>query len=231
MNILAVRLLVGVIALGSATVASAGLISGRRVEMNFTKADVVKQASWQSTGVKLGADGLEYEGNQIEPFELQTTQPLAIGVYWWPAESASVLAILTTTLTSPGTLFVRFSPDAEHWSTWQALARRSAEPNGYTFSGEIAVPRQRFQQYADLCREFDKQQPGKPRDGAACARWILTSQPDFFDKEPPFIGYVQFLYETEFRKGQRLQHLDIDVDYGVPSDRGISDVPWSFRTQ
>ena len=75
-------------------------------------------------------------------------------------------------------------------------------------------------------------------DEEAAVQWILKSQPDFFAQHQPFIGYVQFLYEASLAGGQRIDHLDVDVSFGVnglhqvAKDPKVSrnrDGPWRYR--
>jgi hypothetical protein len=44
-------------------------------------------------------------------------------------------------------------------------------------------------------------------------RWILSREPDFFEKQLPFIGYVQFRFEAQFHGGQRIRSLRAEVSY------------------
>jgi hypothetical protein len=229
----AARFLAGMIALVCGTIAMASVFSGRELKLDFTDSNVVQQASWtQSVSLKLGPNGLSNDAlrNSFLPFQLQTTDPIAIGVYWWPAQSASILATLNTSNTDSGHLFARYSPDTKHWSTWQAIARQGPiEPTTqYTFSGELTVPQQEFGAFAELCNEH---QGRGPRDAEACVGEILKSQPDYFAKHQPFVGYVQFLYEADFWGGRCIEQLDINIFYGVAFDRGRSDIPWHFRAQ
>jgi hypothetical protein len=59
-----------------------------------------------------------------------------------------------------------------------------------------------------------------------------------FERPPPFIGYVQFLYEAQLRGGQKVKGLQVDVDWWLggkhhpPKDEGARkgrEVPWRFK--
>src|ERR1700730_1980662 len=221
----AARFLGGLIALACGTTAMAVVFDMRGLELDFTKPDVVRQASWtQSEFLKLGPHGLIHEtsGPSID-FQLQTTEPFAIGLSWQPARSAAISATLSpvaspitldngqTYTPSPGRMFVRYSPDTKHWSTWQVLATPSTEPTGYTFSGELVVSKQDYGAFDELCGKLRRE---GIHGEEACAQRILESDPDFFAKHLPFIGYVQFLYEANLADVQRIEHLNIYIRYG-----------------
>lgn len=55
--------------------------------------------------------------------------------------------------------------------------------------------------------------PGPSDEDEFCRWW--TQHPDYFSKERPFVGYVQFLLETSFKGSQRLTRFEADVDWSV----------------
>jgi hypothetical protein len=239
----------GMIALAWGTTAMAPIIvGGWDLSLVFARPGVVKQASWtQSANLKLGPHGLilEAPGSQSIKFQLQTTEPLAIGLSRRPARSASIRATLeprTSSITlgngqtytpGPGRMFARYSPDTKHWSPWQPLATTSTEPMDYTFSGQLIA----FDhEYNELCRKYADLPSGKRGNEEACVQWILRSQPDFFAKHLPFVGYIQFLYETDLAGGQRIEHLLFEVSPYDVSGLGLHSAedwqtPWRFRAQ
>lgn len=227
----ATGLLRGMIALAYGTTAVAQILSMSGLELDFTKPKVAEQASWtQSAYLKLGPSGLvnEAPGNVFVPLQLQTTEPIAIGLAWRPARSASIDATLSPVSTSKGRMFVRYSPDTKHWSSWQVLSSRSAGPAVYAFSGELVVPQQERDEYDKMCLGID--------DAEACAQQVVTSQPDYFAKHIPFIGYVEVLYEADFHAGQRIEHLNIYIPWGVggltsTTTNKTTPGPWRFRAK
>jgi hypothetical protein len=247
-----VLLLVSAIVVACGATAAASILGMNQLKLDFTKPAVAKQASWtKSAKLKLGPRGLIFHapGPEALDLSLQTTVPFATGTSWRPAGSVSIRATLSPRATpirldngqtytpSPGQMFARYSPDAKHWSTWQPLADATA-PTGYTFSGQLAVPRQAHAEYGKLVSKYMTLDVPWRSDEEACVRWILKSRPDFFAKQLPFIGYVQFLYEASLAGGQRIERINFDVSFGVgglhmqPKDPKTSvgrDGPWRFR--
>ena len=239
------------IVLASST-ALAGIIGVNKLELDFTKPDIGKRVSWtKAAKLKLGKTGLVHDarGPEMVDLTLQTTEPYATGLSWRPARNVSIVAHMTPAMTTikldngqtseptPGQMFVRFSPDAKHWSTWQVL-HTETEPGGYRFTGTIAVARQDSAEYDELLSKYSTLDVPWKSDEEAAVQWILKTQPDFFAKHLPFIGYVEFLYEGELGGGQRIEHVDVDVTYGVggmaaiakdPNAQKGRDVPWRFR--
>jgi hypothetical protein len=245
----------GMIALACGAIAMAGpIIGAQSLDLDFTKPDVVGQVSWTPTGpyLKLGSDGLNLalpKGASIGPFQLQTTEPLALG---YPLRGAGIRATLSpiaspgrldngkTFPSDPGTLFARYSADTKHWSTWQPLPAPAIQQQCYSsgraysqcyvFSGELRVPQQQSEEFDKLCREYETQRLGMSYEKQRCAQWIVTSQPDFFATHtPPVIGYVQFLFEDRnFSGGRRIEHLDLFVTFGLGGNVH-QNTAWDFR--
>ena len=77
-------------------------------------------------------------------------------------------------------------------------------------------------------------------DEEALVKWILKKDPEFFSHSIPFIGYLQFLYETSLSKGLRITKFYAIANFGVgglgslPKDendnnyKGRDDFPWRF---
>jgi hypothetical protein len=236
----------GMIVLVCGTTAVAVVFSGQSLDLDFTSPDIVKQVSWTPTrSVKLGSNGLFLDLPSrmgIGQFQLQTTEPLALGVYWQAVRGASIWASLTPVDTGQAVLFVRYSVDAKHWSTWQSLSRPSTEsrclptyPQCQVFTGELAVPHQQSEEFDQLCGQYASQHRGEVTDEEECAQWIVQSQPDFFATHLPVIGYVQFLYEKRMLSGgERIEHLNFHLGFAYGSnfhDPGHAPpgTPWRFR--
>ena len=72
------------------------------------------------------------------------------------------------------------------------------------------------------------------RRPSATGEWIVKKDPKFFERESPFIGYVEFLLETSVHGGQRVGKVDIRLGYGrsgviaAPPGADESD-HWKFR--
>ena len=78
-------------------------------------------------------------------------------------------------------------------------------------------------------------------DEEAAVKWILEKQPDFFEKQIPFIGYVEFMHEAPLYGGQRIRSLEASVFYGMgglhspPKDKNDKRYtefgPWNFKAK
>ena len=77
-------------------------------------------------------------------------------------------------------------------------------------------------------------------DEEAAVKWILKEKnPNFLEEDIPFVGYLQFRYESSLRGGERLKGIKINASYGVgglhstPNDESVykdQDGPWRFKT-
>jgi hypothetical protein len=75
-------------------------------------------------------------------------------------------------------------------------------------------------------------------DEEAAVRWILQKQPDFFEKNLPFVGYVQFRMEGSMPGSQRIKKIRMQLDWMVgglhalpknPDDEKNRDGAWRFE--
>lgn len=127
-------------------------------------------------------------------------------------------------------MYVRYSPDRKHWSNWQAVgfsreAHAKAQENAHlkkgfvpfqrNFSTKIAVPRIARRQYSKLLYAYMRSDALWPSDEEALVKQIVADDPKFFEKELPFAGYVQFLFETSISGGLRLKSFKADVGWAV----------------
>ena len=244
-------LVASAVVLAGAAPAIASILGTHRLELDFTKPGVAKQATWtKSAKLKLGPSGLVHDAPGPETIDLALqTEPFATGTSWRPTRSVAIRATLTPIASaiqlangqrytpSVGQMYARYSPDAKHWSTWQVMSA-ATEPAAYKFSGELAVPQQAHAAYGELIYKYSTLDVPWKSDEEAAVQWILKSQPDFFAQHQPFIGYVQFLYEASLAGGQRIDHLDVDVSFGVnglhqvaknPKVSRNRDGPWRYR--
>jgi hypothetical protein len=79
--------------------------------------------------------------------------------------------------------------------------------------GTLRVPYSIRERYEARLKEFSGSGRATSVDEEAAVTWILAMQPNFLDKELPFIGYVDFLWETQIRGHQRVQRLNIGLSY------------------
>jgi hypothetical protein len=67
---------------------------------------------------------------------------------------------------------------------------------------------------------------------------LLRTDPAFFEKQLPFIDYVQFLYEGGLKGGERIRALCVEISWAVsglhtiPKDKKVEENrngPWRFK--
>jgi hypothetical protein len=231
------------------------------IQIDFTNAaDAEKKATWAYpdkltiTDAGLGWDGeplASYDGwIQTKPralgFSWRTTFVISVGVAIHPPAEDIVLKDGTKISSGRGDVYVRYSPDLKHWSTWQVLQHANAQsPDekkdpGWYYAGVIRVPYRERDEYIALLREYWELDVPWKSDEEAAVRWILQKDPDFFARHLPFLGYIEFLYEGSFRGGQRIKSLKADVTWSVsgintpPKDEEEykkRDVPWRFKAE
>lgn len=236
--------------------AAADIMGSRTLELNFRDVAISTQAQW-SNKEKLNVTkaGLGFEGDPAGLWyvSIESSQPFAIGYSWRPAQSAQIdvevlppvrpisLSNGETSTPDSGSFYVRYSPDASHWSTWQMI--EAQRPTGQKvvqrkFRGQIGVPQREQEVYHNYLHEYSKQDVAWTSDEEAAVQWILKKDPLFFTKHLPFIGYVQVLYETEMNGGRRLERIKVGISYAVsglatfPKDKKVQegrDGPWRFR--
>lgn len=236
---------------------SASILGNETLELDFSKnEEVAKKAKWSNTNrVTLTREGIGFNGDTNESIDLsiETTQPLAIGCSWRPAASASIHIEITPPLkefklpngqtSKPymGEFYVRYSPDTKHWSSWQVIEGIDQVPGKmeWKFHGQISVPQKESSAYHNYLSTYQKEDVLWTSDEEAAVKWILKKDPEFFAKQIPFIGYLQFLFENPSHPGgQRIEKIKIGVGYGVsglatmPKDKKVQEnrtsIPWRF---
>jgi hypothetical protein len=237
----------------------ASMLGQQKLTIDFRRDDDIEsKVKWfSSEELSANSDGLGFDGppEKTTQLHLETTEPFALGYSWRPIQSARIMVKIkgrekpivlsngTVISSVPGSLFVRYSPDARNWSNWQFLQLdRNVPPSVFLwlFDGVIAVSHTERSAYQDLLTEYCKLDVPWKSDEDAAVRWILKKDPNFFKKQIPFIGYVQFLFESNLYGGQRIESIDINISYGVggmyfpPKDEKVRkkterDVPWKFK--
>ena len=203
----------------------------------------------------LGRDG---EAAESRPGEIQT-KPIALGHSWrtppniyvrvtiLPPPKAILLNDGSKSTSYPGNVFVRYSPDLKNWSSWNILEhsyRKSSDKkkrNERCYEGRISVTQRNRNEYYELLDKYSKLNVPWKSDEEAAVRWILKQQPKFFSKNIPFIGYVEFLFESNFYGGQRIKSFKADVSYCIPGEHypppqnstynKRSAIPWRFKAK
>ncbi len=101
-------------------------------------------------------------------------------------------------------------------------ADKGKPDSGRTYNGEFRVPYKDREEYNQLMEDYWKTNPPWASDEEALANWIVKSDPDFFAKHIPFIGYVEFLHESDFHGGQHITSFKANVSFGMG---GMSSIP------
>ena len=236
----------------SAVLCNGSIDSENSLTINFKDPNDAKaKAIWSEpncinvTSQGLGWDG---QGNACRDSWILTNE-LAIGLSWRPTQSAHItveLEPLLKTITlgsgqtftpSPGRMFVRHSPDAKHWSSWEMMKFNGQKNSKYQYSAEVGVPHRDRTEYEGYMRQYWARDVPWTSDEEAMVKWIVESDPNFFGKPTPFIGYVQILYDVSLYGGQRLTRLDFTATWAVggkhnpPKDKNMyrNEIPWRYR--
>lgn len=245
-----------------ASSADASILDFKSLAIDFTNAsDAGAKATWaEPDKMNVATNGLGWDEENASSRDgwIQTI-PLALGVSWRPPYAVSVRVSIHPKLTefalnsgqkSPpysGNVYVRYSSDLQHWSTWHVLQpcepQSSAEKQnpGRHFSGAMRIPFVEREEYSRLISEYSRLDVPWKSDEDATVRWIIENNPDFFVRQLPFMGYIQFRYEAGFHGGQRITSLKADVLYGMsgihsaPKDKDAyndrDSRPWSFKAE
>lgn len=238
--------------------ALASIADFKSLDIDFTDSDdTTAKAAWSEPDIiTVTLNGLGWDG---EPASLRDgwikTVPMSLGLSWRAPFAVSVrvsihpemeeIVLGNGQVTTPyqGDVYVRYSPDTVHWSTWHVL--QQGEPQSSTeiqnpgrhFSGTVRVPYIEMDEYRQLMQEYAELDVSWRSDEEAAVMWILKNNPGFFEKQIPFIGYIEFLYEGSFHGGQRITSFRAEVTYGMsgihypPEDGDYGDRdsrPWSF---
>lgn len=194
----------------------------------------------QASGMHLGWDG-DKDSSRDGWIE---TEPLAIGTGWRPTQDAQVRLTVQTnypSIVSTGahskafytpSIYVRHSPDRAHWSDWQptALDENPRAPGKVLYTASVGVARRMSKDYEDRHQQWARREDvawGSDED--AFCRWLVKQEPDYFAKQRPFVGYVQFLLESSFHGNQRLTRFEADVDWTVSGLQQLAKGPTSEK--
>jgi hypothetical protein len=199
------------------------------LKVDFTSpTNAYEKATWADPSkLIISGSGLAWDGNPQQSRDTWIqTKPIALGE-WWRAPSAGSVRVAIYPPTE-GTLYLRYSPDLEHWSSWQALQSSTArsldekKAPGSFYETMFGVPEHEQQDYRRLLSEYSRLDVPWRSDEEAAVRWILTREPDFFAQHIPFIGYVEVLFEGRLHGGERIRSLSVAVSYSMS---GLSAVP------
>ena len=105
------------------------------------------------------------------------------------------------------------------------------------FKCSLEIPRFTRSRYEQLLVDFAKTNPARPKFQEDAVRWILSKEPAYFEKETPFIGYVQFLIEADVGQSpRRLKAVEIEgtsfadglMGHLTDANRADYEGPWRF---
>ena len=234
------NLLTAFVLLGMVPLARAGILGMSDLKIDFTKpATATEKATWsdpQHLGCTEQGFGWDGDAKSSRDGWIETT-PVSIGVSWRPTSAAHIRVKLQTNYppieaTGPNSkafyvpsIYVRHSPDREHWSDWQPLdiSEDAGQPGTVLFTTRLGVPRRDSSDYYDRLRIWSRRDDvGWASDEEAFCTWLVEQDPEYFEKHRPFVGHVQFLMEDSFRGGQRLKSFDAEISWAVS---GIHTLP------
>ncbi len=232
------------------------MLSANTLLVDFTNSTAAKKVAKWSDGIEMSKRGLGWAGpaNASRDVWIETV-PHAVGWSWRPVNSVSIRAEIFPSgtfiflrdathnqVTYPsGQLYVRYSADKKHWSSWQNLEmeRPTAKVNAkQIYTGTVRTPYRERARYDEYLRKYSRMDVPWSSDEEALAKWIVDQDPSFFEKQIPFVGYVQFLFETSLRGGEYLERIKFDLSFGaggihsLPKDKSAQenrDGPWRFE--
>lgn len=252
----AMRWVVMAALLGWAAPSRASILDFRQLTVDLTSAsDASTKVTWAEPAKLTVSDrGLGWDGDAASSWDgwIQTV-PLAVGLSWRPAIGVSVRVTMRpapeaftipngqTSTPYKGAAFVRYSPDLQHWSTWQAMEdgedRPGAKP-GRSWAATVQAPRCEREEYDAKLQEYMRRDVPWKSDEEAAVKWILAKDKGFFARHIPFVGYVQVRYEGPFHGGQRFTAMDVEVAAGIgglhmpardpKAAEGRDNAPWRF---
>ncbi|MCK4917984.1 MAG: hypothetical protein KAS51_07200 [Candidatus Omnitrophica bacterium] len=239
--------------------AYASILGMEELKINFTdKNDAKTKATWSEPDkINLTENGLGWDGEQNASCDswIQTI-PLAVGLSWRPAQSVNVTVEIEPEIKSValpngqaytpyiGSMFVRYSPDAKHWSSWQAMDYSKTQGQAITkrkFTAFVNISQKERKEYISYMKKYWKLDVPWVSDEEALVKWILKHDQEFFNKHIPFIGYLQFLYEISLPGDQRIIEFHVRASFGLggkhqtPKDKNVykerDNIPWRFKVK
>jgi len=216
------------LALVHGAAAEAQVIEIGAFDLDFTHPDTVKgRVETFPTDLKMSTKGLGYDEQTpatLPVMHFLTTQPTALGSGWTTVSNVTIHARLKVDfkdngMYALGNLYLRYSPDAVHWSTWQNTTggtRAHKASLVHTYEGRLSVPDIEQEPYFDLLKQFYKAEPEQTGNEQAAVRWITKRDAHYFEKTLPFIGYIDFLFETSLNSGQHIKSLHCAVIWSYP---------------
>jgi hypothetical protein len=211
--------------------ANAEIIGFNELVINFTNPTVaVTNVTWsEPDNFLVSTNGFGWgngETNKYRDFWIQSI-PVAIGTSWRPAKGTYVSIRIDpqkkpivsdngrTYSLNDSHVYARYSPDKKHWSSWQALGEPIDLETNRSFQGLIELPRIEQENYDKLISQYSRMDAMWGSDEEAAVKWILQTEPDFFEKQLPFVGYVQFRVEGSMPGNERISRIKMQLSWAV----------------
>lgn len=236
--------------------AGAAVQGSNRLSIDLTKLEEAQSKADWFPKLKVTPEGLGFDGPASETVDgwLQT-KPMGVGLSWRPPTSVRLNVVIKPEAKSikldngqtftpfAGRVFARYSADFEHWSSWQALKQDSSASTNSSeriFSGDLTVPQRDRQSYSAHLSDYSRLDVPWGSDEEAAVKWIVQTDPKFFEHNLPFIGYVEFMFEAPFQGSRRITSFDATIDYVVggfhqiPKDKTVKEqerdtIPWRYK--
>jgi hypothetical protein len=203
---------------------NAGIISGGREKIVFSASKIQKDVTW-SKNFSLNETGLETQqlpNKQVQDIWI-LSHAFPIGLSWRPPSNATFILSIDGKIETPE-IFIRYSCDKVRWSTWYEFNKTDKKTkDGFDqYETKISVPYSQ-DKYQKLMREWWKTKPNWSSDEHEFCEWLIKKEPNFFENEFPFIGYVQVLIEkNSVQKMQTIKSLNIEYLWSVG---GLQSIP------
>jgi hypothetical protein len=192
--------------------------------IEFRKEVLQSGVSW-SHRLHLRDSGLESEQvppNQSIDIWIQT-HAFPIGMSWRPPTSTSISVGIDGTLHEPdqqrasrSRAFFRYSPDKLNWSSWYFTTATEKPAEGWRHQGSLVLPEIASERYNSLMREWWSTSPAWSSDEHEFCEWLIRKEPNFFEKELPFIGYIQVRIEqSNITNAGNVKAITIKYSSGV----------------
>ncbi len=244
---------VAIVMVSAAPTTHAAMKGTAELVLDFTRPDEVgARAKWSDPEEVIpSTEGLVWNGplHRTHDIWIEST-PVAVGFSWRPTFVVSIEAEVVYGRKWPftevvsvfpvGELYARYSPDRKHWSGWQYVQLQRSEDKlsaSRAYKGLLRVPYRVRKPYGHFVSKYSTMDVPWRSDEEAVVHWILESDPTFFERHLPFIGYVQFLFETRLSDEHSLKSLTARLWYGTggghapPKDKSVYEKrmgPWRF---
>jgi len=216
------------------------------VEVDLTKPADAKKVAWPKDKLALSERGLgrSPSDRNASVSAWVESRPIPVGYSWQPmrfVRTDSEIQMHSTDQAHQGhypfemALYARYSPDRKHWSDWQVLAKKKGKDR-LEYVGYLSIPNKQRQRYLEYLKQFSQMKVAWPKDQEAAVKWMVGKEPDFLEKEMPFIGYVQFHFQFSFRPEQYVSRMSFTVYFGrsgggqdVDGFEERDEIRWRYR--